>query len=541
MNNSFCSKAFNGISITPSGGCAPCCLFERVIHKSDGTPFKIWEDDLESIYHSEAMKTIREKMLAGVKIDACRQCYQVEAYGGYSLRQQSNTSEIARPEEIAPDAKNLPRFVDLKLNNRCNVKCRMCQPRDSHLIFNEFKKIGETTPEFQNFSNTALTDIDLRIPLDEVTDWSRSPVFRESFRRLVPGLTILSLVGGEPLILDETYELLEMIAEGAPGKVQINLTTNLVHLPFDRLAKLLPFARWTLFNISLDAVEDELFYLRYPTSFEKVKANFHLLQNLPGQNRLQFSPTAQVYNVLSLDKVYRFVESLMVDGDHFSKTPVNLKFLEFPVHLNVRILPRSVREVAIKKLKDLKADIPRLMKIPVVAMNLEQLIQILDKESITHHDYLPEFLYYSDVLDRERGQSGPKAFPELFELLKGVSPKAPIESYHTTRERGWRFAQEGKLEDAVLEFKKALESSSNKDLDLREMAWMKLTLGFSKEALDLYQRAYEINPDDPFVLKGLALMYHSNKDESGLAKILHSALRKNPGDSELMAINSRKN
>lgn len=486
------------------------------------------------------MKDIRARMLAGEKVDACRQCYQVEAYGGYSLRQQSNSSEQAREEEISLTSKNLPRFVDLKLNNRCNVKCRMCQPRDSHLIYNEFKKIGEAHPEFQNFSNTQLTDPDLRIPLDEVPDWSRSPVFRESFRKLVPDLTMLSLVGGEPLILDETYELLEMIAENAPGRVIVAITTNLVHLPADRLAKVIPFTANTLFNISLDAVGDELFYLRYPTSFEKVRANFEILQKLPGKKRLQFSPTAQVYNVLTLDKIYKFVESLLAEGNDFSNTPVNLRFLEFPVHLNIRILPPSVRDEAIRKLTELKKEIPLLMKYTWVARNIDQLIQILQHETIHHHDYLPEFLYYSELLDRERGQSGPRAFPELFELLKEFSPRAPIESFHKTRERGWVLAQEGKLKEALKEFETAMKTSSNKDLDLREMAWIKLALGFNEEALVLYEQSYLLNPHDPVILKGLALMYNSSNNHSGLNKVLPAALKKNPGDPQLTAISVGK-
>lgn len=483
------------------------------------------------------MKEIRAKMIAGEKVEACRQCYQVEAHGGYSLRQQSNGTEGVRTAEISTGTSALPRYVDLKLNNRCNVKCRMCQPRDSHLIFNEFKKIGESSPEFKRFTNTSLIDPDLRLPLDEVPDWSRSPVFRESFRQLTPGLKILSLVGGEPLILDETYELLDMLAENAPGRVNVAVTTNLVHLPIDRLSKILPFAASTLFNISLDAVDDELFYLRFPTSFEKVKSNFRALLNLPGKKTIQFTPTAQVYNILNIDKVYRFVEDLLAEGiKDFSPTPINLRFLEFPVHLNIRILPQSVRDAAIKKLTALKNDIPILMKEPRVEMNLDQLIQILAREKITHHDYLPEFLYYSEILDRERGQSGPNAFPELFELLQGISPQAPVESYHAIRDRGWTYAQEGRLEDAFAEFETAIKTSSNKDLDLREMAWIKLALGFHQEALSLYERSYSINPEDPYVLKGLALMYDSYNDKASLSRILPAALKKNPGDPQLSAI-----
>ena len=79
----FCTKAFGGLSISPAGSLAPCCLFEKAISREDGTPYSIWEDSLEDAYNSSFMQQFREKMLRDEPEEACRQCYQVEAHGGF--------------------------------------------------------------------------------------------------------------------------------------------------------------------------------------------------------------------------------------------------------------------------------------------------------------------------------------------------------------------------------------------------------------------------------------------------------------------------
>lgn len=535
----FCTKAFSGLSITPSGACAPCCLFERMITKPSGETYKIWEDDLQEIYNSNFMKDVRHKMLKDEPIDACKQCYQAETHGGQSLRKQSNTTEFDSTLSYTHDSTYKPEYIDLKLNNICNLKCRMCQPRDSHLIYNEFKKISEKDSSFQFYSNANLNDPDIGVPLADIPDWSNNPVFFETFRKMLPVIKKISIVGGEPLLLEEVYKLIDIcVNEGYASKIFLVFTSNLMHLPLEKLSSQLSKFEQVLFNISLDAVGKELHYIRYPSSFEKIVDNYKQLYDLRSKANIsfQFTPTIQVYNVLYVDMVYRFVNKLIKDGYTFSNTPLHLTYLEFPTHLNIRILPKNVREVAVKRLNQLIVDLPELMSRPTVLANLKQLIHILNTEFITNHDYIPEFLNYSKVLDQERNHSGEDYLPELFKLLENVQPHVPIESYHQTRERGWRLANEGKLDEAIKEFEKSILTSLNKDLDLREMGWMKLSLGFQEDSLKLYEAAYKINQKDPYILKSLSLLYKKTKNHSALKLILPDAIKYNPEDSDLLEL-----
>lgn len=537
----FCIKLFTGLSITPSGACAPCCLFERMISDDNGEVYKIWKDDQGDIFNSKFMQDIRRKTLNDEPIDACRQCYQMESAGGTSLRIQSNSEEPVPLKFLKYDDTQIPRTLDLKLNNKCNLRCRMCQPRDSNLIYDEFRKISMTDASFENYTNTHMTDPDLRMPLDEIPEWSSTSQFEEIFSDLLPGLRKISIVGGEPLLLDETYQLLEKAVEsGHSKKIRIVLTTNLTQVRTDKLKKIMMGFEKVLINISLDAVGPELNYIRYPSNFEHIMKNFRLIASWDLPNVIYcFSPTVQVYNVLYLDKIYDFVESILEENSKFTWSPVHLTYVEHPVHLNVRILPQTLRDEAVAKLEAMKLRTPLLQKYVLVKGNLNQLIHILKHESFTHYDYVPEFLNYSETLDKSRGQNGPTSLPELFKFFEGMKSAPPIESYHRTRERGWESVKAGKLEKAIEFFQVTAKLSRNPDLDFREIAWILRDLGRETEALAMYEKAFALNPEDPYILKGLVYGYVNAGNNPKVRSILEKAINANPEDKDLAQLSAQ--
>lgn len=538
-NSSFCAKAFSGLSITPSGACAPCCLFEKMIAKPDGQIYKIWEDDVDQIYNSKFMQDVRSQMLRGEKIDACKQCYQAETNGGYSLRKQANDTEIDSDLKLDAYSKQTPAYLDLKLNNKCNLKCRMCQPRDSQLIYNEFKKIRQKDSGFGLFSNANLNDPDIHIPLEEIPDWSNSESFFSIFRKLLPSIKKISVVGGEPLLLDEVYKLIDIcVEEGFASKIFLVFTSNLMHVPYDKISANFHKFKKVLFNISLDATDEHLYYIRFPSVFSKIDKHFKELYELrsKGNVAFQFTPTIQVYNILYVDKVYRYVEKLLKEKFEFTSTPVHITYLEFPAQLNYRILPADLKLTAAAKLKELLFDLPLLMSFKTVKQNLIQLIQSLEQDLNSNDQYISEFLFYSQILDSERGQNGKISLPELFSFLENYKPTSPQEPYYMTRERGWALAAQGKLNEAIKVFEESILISPNRDMDLREMAWMHDSLGNPAKALSLFQEAYKINPKDPVILKGLTLQLMKCNDTNSTKTLIKDALSLNPGDKDLLKV-----
>lgn len=540
FNPSFCTKAFAALTVTPSGAVSPCCLFERTICDENKRPYKIWENEVESFYNSSFMTEIRSKMIKGERIDACRQCYQVEDNGGISQRMTANLESYEIIEEYDSDQNYLPVSLDLKINNVCNLKCRMCQPRDSNQVHKEFKKIITEVPSFAFYSNTNMKDADLGIDLDLIPEWDGSSSFIKSLNSLLPNLKKISVVGGEPLLSQSFYDLLDVcIAQGYAKSIYIAITTNLSKVPVNKLLSYQREFKSFLINISLDATDEELSYIRYPSDFNQIKENFEKIY-LPDHGlhiSYQFSPTVQIYNILSLHKIFYFVEDLLEKGYRLSKTPIHITFLEYPMHLNIRILPKNAREEAIVKLRRIFRECPLLMTYAPVVLNLNQIINTLQNDFHTESDkYLQNFIHYTSVLDKERGQSFAEYLPDLFLHLSNYKAVGPIEPFYETRDRGWKLAAQDKLEEAIKLFEISLQFSEDKNVDYREMAWMKLKLKDYPGAVSAYQSAYAITPDDPYVLKGLVIALFNNKEEKKCKELLPLALEIDPTDQSLLDI-----
>ena len=543
-NPSFCVKAFTSLAVTPSGAVLPCCLFEQALRDENKTPYNISKNDVDEIYNSQMMKDIREKMINGKKVDGCRQCYQVEANGGDSQRIYSNEEKIEYADIYDSKHKYRPVILDLKLNNICNIRCRMCQPRDSNQVHNEFKKIVAKEESFKNFSNTSFVDADLGVALDDITTWENHPLFLKSFNSLLPTLRKISVVGGEPLLSEGFYNIMDLcVLNNVARNIFICVTTNLTKVNFQKIQGYQSvFFAFTI-NISMDATGEAFHYIRYPSNFDVVLKNFKDVYAGRPQNKLlfyQFSPTIQVYNILYVDKVYTLVESLLNEGYQFSETPIHVTFLEFPMHLNIRILPKNVREAAVAKLVEVKKNCPRLMAIEVTKHNLESIITALKNDF--HPDseqLLKNFKFYTDILDKERNQTFASALPELAKLLNEVQSLPPVDFFYKRREQGWKLAGEQKYLEAIALFESAAKDSDDKSVDFREIAWMKLHIRDFEGALLAYQAGLALKPTDPFMLKGLTLTYFALLNIPKCQAALPAAQAANPNDSELIWIEEK--
>ena len=125
---------FTGLATREDGAICACCRSHPVGFIQDTT--------LEDIWNNATMKRIRQQVLNDERPPECQPCFALEDQGVVSLRKRHISN--AMPESrinLYPNALNalkedysmpfeLP-TIELKLNNLCNLKCRMCHPMDS--------------------------------------------------------------------------------------------------------------------------------------------------------------------------------------------------------------------------------------------------------------------------------------------------------------------------------------------------------------------------------------------------------------------------
>jgi MoaA/NifB/PqqE/SkfB family radical SAM enzyme len=542
QNPSFCTLAWTGLSVSPTGTMTPCCLFERAIEIKEGQSYRIYEDDISTAYNSDFMKNIREKMLNGEKINWCNQCYSAESHGGISMRKRANNDSDEILESYNSHDHYKPIALDLKLNNKCNLKCRMCQPKDSNLIHREFKQLSQNDSSFLNYENTRLDDPELGVSIEDIPAWENSNNFINKYKDLLPQLRKMSLVGGEPLLLDEVYDLLDIAVESGHAKnMNIVVVSNFVSVREEKLKKYFKHFRRFLILISLDAVGKQLKYIRYPTNFEKVKSNFEKLYKYQRDMKsvqFYFALTVQLYNLPYLVDVLKFVEETIHKKDMPLHDPaISFTYLKFPSHLSIDIAPDTLKKSSSIKLKKYLQVSHHCQVAPIFKRQVEQLIgRIETAYSPLRDQLLGEFLHYSETLDKSRGDRMKDYLPELYDCLvsEGIIATQPKPNIHRLREIGWELISEKDIVKAIKVFEQTKELPSNNTyLDFRELGWMYFNTKQYSKSYESYKRAFELNKEDKNILKGLYYVSKEVGDIELAQELLPLAKRFNPEDISL--------
>tara|TARA_B100002019_G_scaffold106242_1_gene91266 strand:+ start:400 stop:1554 length:1155 start_codon:yes stop_codon:yes gene_type:complete len=380
MSDTFCILPWMHLATTATGNLRVCCNStpgENLILKPDGTPYKLYKDDMQQAWNSETYATIRKQLLNNERPSMCTRCFREEDAGIRSARLAWNEKWT----EDKPYTMNAPfdiKYVDLRLSNLCNLKCRMCNPYSSNMWVKEWASVNEalTPSEYDRLSRM---------------DWPEKEKTWENLFDIAHTVEEIYLTGGEPTVIKEQKRLLDyLIDKGIAGNIRLKYNTNLVKMPewlFDRWRH---FKRIQL-NCSIDACGELDHYIRHPSRWQTVLENFERVQTLDNAN-IEIHCTVQMYNILRMSE---FIEWAKPYGHK-----IYFNILNHPEHLNIRVLPDKLKRQADEQLKP-------YVKLPKVQ-------DIIDY--MWHEDWsekLPAFYKYTHTLDTSRSENLYSLIPEF--------------------------------------------------------------------------------------------------------------------------------
>jgi MoaA/NifB/PqqE/SkfB family radical SAM enzyme len=388
----------------------------------DGLPFSVYRQSLEEIWNSETMRSMRRDMLAGQWVKGCDFCYQQEAVGCVSVRQEANAAwrdreriplDIFRSQDVAADFRpSPPDYLQLTVGTQCNLKCRMCNGGASSRI--------NLDPVHRRWAG---------VEDDAIANGQRWWQQDRFIRNLFPNpdrLRTLNLIGGEPLIVKEVGALLQyLINAGVASQVLLEVATNATtaHAPWLELTR---HFREVILHPSIDGFGTTYEYIRYPARWEKLVGNLEKLRQLP-KTSLSANVTVQAYNALEIVDLFRFLDKVRVPFGAYA-TP-------YPDHLTIRVLPPRLRRLAAVRLRAYAErdclDKHREM-VRALALGLEALEGHWD-QSLFH-----EFMVFTNDLDASRGQSVRTSLPELWELIAGLGIEWTTQTRHFQARRDTR-------------------------------------------------------------------------------------------------------
>ena len=406
MNSSFCSLAWVGVTTDPDGTLRPCCVSGDRILKDDGTPYNIGVDKLETIYNSNYYKRLRHDMLKGTKISGCDTCYNNENIGRESRRLINN--EVFKDQVFDKTTSDINvQYLDLRLGNQCNLKCRMCSPMNSSMIEDEFKNNYDPVLDKAYLKSNMM-----------LRDWYETTVFDDNINSHLPNLKTLYMTGGEPTLIKKNYDIMQRLIDcGRNEKVTLIINTNMTNSN-PKFYQLLKQFKKVVIQMSIDAVDDLATYIRHPSDFKVVDSTIKELLSIGDNISLVAGPVIQILNLNRLVELFDYLESF---NRQSNKLVIDIRpgFVFMPEHNNIQYLPKQYKIDCYRKIYMWMMNNSKYQ-----SMQFRNTINALKNKCYDDgfdSDKLKNFLEFNTALDRIRNTSLEKANPELYNTIKSYA------------------------------------------------------------------------------------------------------------------------
>lgn len=409
----FCMHPFTGLATREDGAICACCRSHPVGN--------IQEQTLEEIWNNDTMKRIRKQVLTGYRPPECEPCFSLEDQGVESLRQRHVLGKIPEARiKLYPNAVSkmnsdysmpfeIP-TMELKLNNLCNLKCRMCHPMDS-TAWNDWSEVKDFYKAEGNIMYAIVEEhgLEQKPHLDKFQD---NPEWWASLEKLLPHFRRVEFAGGEPLMDPQHYRILDMLAPYG-HQIEIKYATNLSMLGKSNrtIWEYWPKFKSVAVNVSIDGIGASYEYVRGNASWSELVNNIKQIQSVPNISRIVGAVTVQVSNILILDKmIEHFLDDL---GIVFHTHRV-----EYPKLLSAQVLPKELKDIAYNRLEEIKSRVPNFKMCKQHPQLIEYTLgQIQDNQNYLRardqHELWKDCLEFNRRLDVSRNQSFIEVTPEF--------------------------------------------------------------------------------------------------------------------------------
>ena len=321
-SKTFCIYPWIHLHAYPTGEAYPCCHSEMA-YPVGNARFKT----LEEIYRDAPMRGLREDMLNERPNPACGRCYEQEESGFFSGRKSANKHHGHQIKRIDDDKFQMS-YWDIRFSNLCNLSCRSCGHIFSSSWYQDQAKLAGGRWAEQNvaMNYAGRTETDM-------------------WKQLIPHLDYVEQIyfaGGEPLMMEEHYNILDELERRGRFDVRLIYNTNFTHI---KLKDRTVFDYWKKFKsvavgASLDAMGPRAEYIRKGTKWATVERNRNQMLDICPDVDFYISPTLSIMNAWHLPDFHRS----WVDKGLIQAKDLNVNILQDPAIYRIDIAPTKYKQ-----------------------------------------------------------------------------------------------------------------------------------------------------------------------------------------------------
>ena len=392
----FCVLPWISLEASPIGTVRPCCLADDEILDDSGEKFSLSTASFDSIQRSESMRGLRQQFLAGEQPQTCRKCWNEERAGRTSKRMHTldRLKHIVGEQTWTEDAKPLM-FLDLKLGNICNLKCRICGSWSSSQFASEEIAF---LPQDQKKSSYAYQMLKAGAwPQENESFWAE-------IDRHLTDIRYIEFTGGEPFMIQEHFAMLQGIVDrGIAHQVEIHYNTNGTQFP-ETAVHIWRHFKTVEIAISIDDLTDRFEYQRSNAGWSEVLTNltkFRTLRDNYHNIKLQCCSTVNIFNIRYIDQLACW---LVQQGFDF----VYWNMMHDAWYFSIACLPADSK-LALTE---------HLLTAPIPPQYIEEFARIIDfMNNGASTDGFMTRMKIQD-LDRKRNTDFAQVCPEMAELIQ---------------------------------------------------------------------------------------------------------------------------
>jgi len=321
-SKTFCIYPWIHLHAYPTGEAYPCCHAEMkhpVGNCKSNTLSEIWQD--------QPMQKLRADMLSETPNAACGRCYEQEQSGFFSGRKSANKHHGHHIKKLDQNPFEMT-YWDIRFSNLCNLRCRSCGHIFSSQWYQDQAKLagGNWKDHNQVLNYAGRTETDM-------------------WEQLLPHIDYVEQIyfaGGEPLLMEEHYRILDELVRQKRFDVRLIYNTNFTHTDLKGQSV---FDYWKKFHnvavgASLDGSAHYGEYIRKGTDWQQIEKNrIEMLKVCPDVD-FYISPTLSIMNAWHLPDFHRD----WVDRGFIKPQDLNVNILQDPLHYRIDIAPIKYKQ-----------------------------------------------------------------------------------------------------------------------------------------------------------------------------------------------------
>jgi radical SAM protein with 4Fe4S-binding SPASM domain len=322
-SKTFCIYPWIHLHAYPTGEAYPCCHAEM----GAGQVGNCRNNTLEEIWQDQPMRDLRQAMLTETPHAACTRCYEQEESGFFSGRRSANKHHGHHVKKLESNPFEMT-YWDIRFSNLCNLRCRSCGHIFSSQWYQDQARLAG--PEWKA-RNTVLnyagrTETDMWTQLEPHLDYVEQIYF----------------AGGEPLLMEEHYRILDELVRRERFDVRLIYNTNFTHTDLKGRSV---FEYWKQFKsvavgASLDDMGARAEYIRKGTDWAVVEQNRRDMLAICPEVDFYISPTLSIMNAHNLPEFHRaWVKQGLIRAQD-----LNVNILQDPAHYRIDIAPVEYKQ-----------------------------------------------------------------------------------------------------------------------------------------------------------------------------------------------------